>query len=383
MKKSLLIILSVLLLLVAVLAACGAPTKQAPTISGTPTTPVIVQQREGAFGRGGVAMPAPAPATPAFPSMEAGKGLAPDQQLDAERKIVRTASMALVVEDVPVAIERVSTMAVSFKGYVVNSNVFGDKDRLFGNISIRIPAERFDGAMRALRALAVEVTSETTNSRDVTEEFTDLSAQLKNLEATEAQLLKILDKAQTVEDTLNVQRELSRVRGDIERTKGRLQFLERTSATSLIDISLQQSKLDLEFKASRTTAKEREEIQFFAEISGGFDPYSYQWDLGDGTTSTEAFVSHVYRNDGKYTVTLSVTDDRGNKVTETRADYITIISGWNAGNIASNAWDGLVAFGQGLANVIIYLVIFIPVWLVVGGIALAIFYLYRRLRKKT
>ncbi|MBI2850060.1 MAG: DUF4349 domain-containing protein [Chloroflexi bacterium] len=380
MKKTLMI-LAVLLLLVAGLAACspartpekGIPSPTVPTAPSFPA-PVVVQQ-EGAFGRGGAVAPTPAPAFP--PTV-----ITADQQLDAERKIVRTGNVALVVEDVPSAIEQISGMAVSFNGFVVSSNVFGERDRLFGSISIRIAAERFDDAIRALRTLAVDVTNETTNSRDVTEEFVDLSAQLKNLEATEAQLLKILEKAETVEDTLNVQRELSRVRSDIERTKGRLQFLERTSSTSLIDISLQQSKLNLEFKASRTTAKEREEIQFAADVSGGFAPYSFHWELGDGTTSTEVFVSHAYRNDGKYTVTLTVTDDRGNKVTETRSDYITIIPGWNPGDIVGNAWDGLVAFGQGLANVIIYLVIFIPVWLVVGGIAIAVFVRYRRRQKK-
>jgi hypothetical protein len=90
-----------------------------------------------------------------------------------------------------------------------------------------------------------------------------------------------------VEDTLAVQRELSNVRSQIESTKGRIQFLERTSSTSLINVNLQQSKLDIDFAASSSVVKDRELIRFGASVSGGFSPYSYNWDLGDGTTSTE------------------------------------------------------------------------------------------------
>ncbi|MBM3155038.1 MAG: DUF4349 domain-containing protein, partial [Chloroflexi bacterium] len=70
----------------------------------------------------------------------------------------------------------------------------------------------------------------------------DLKAQLRNLEATEAQYLELLKKADNVEDILKVQRELSSVRGQIERVKGRIQYLERTSDMALIEVTLQQTK---------------------------------------------------------------------------------------------------------------------------------------------
>ena len=274
-------------------------------------------------------------------------------QLGADRMIVRTGNMALVVEDVSVAIEQITSMASRLTGYVVSSNVWQDRERLYGSISIRVPAERFDEAIKTLRALAVDVTTETTNSQDVTEEYTDLTSRLKNLKATEAQLLKILEKAEKVEDILAVQRELTDIRGQIEQTQGRMQYLERTAASSLISVSLQQSKLSLDFNASKTVIKEGEATFFNPDISGGFMPYSYQWELGDKTTSTEAGFPHAYKNDGKYSVTLTVTDDHGKKITRTRTDYITVLPGWSAGNIASSAWNGLVAFGHGLANVLI------------------------------
>lgn len=369
MKRSLLIIVVLLALF---LAACSpASTTQKSMGLTTPTAP----------GR------APAPEIVTPEEMSGGVPTPPtvittDQQLDVDRMIVRTGNMALVVNDIQQAIDTIAGLAGSFNGYVVSSNIYGQKDRLFGSISIRIPVEHFDETIRALRALAVEVTSETTNSQDVTEEYVDLKSKLKNLEATEAQLLTILAKAEKVEDILAVQRELTNVRGQIEQTKGRMQYLERTSSTSLINVSLQQSSLTVEFNANKTSVKVGEATWFSADVSGGFAPYSYRWDMGDGATSTEAAFSHSYRNEGSYIVKLTVTDDKGNTVEKIRADYITVIPGWSAGNIASSAWNGLVSFGRGLANVFIWLGIFSPVWLVLGAISYGIYW-YRRRPKKS
>ena len=226
----------------------------------------------------------------------------------------------------------------------------------------------------------MEVIVESTSSQDVTEEYVDLSARLSNLEATEQQLLMILNKAVEVEDILAVQRELTRVSEEIERIKGRMQYLERTAAMSLIDIRLEQSRLEVSFSASRVTAKEGEEIRFGSDIGGGVAPYSYQWDFGDGTTSTDNNPRHEYRSRGTYTVTLTVTDDRGSQDTETRSDYITVLPGWDAGSIASGAWNGLVGFGRVLANVFIWIGVFSPVWIIIGGVAL---FFWWRSKKKT
>ena len=302
-------------------------------------------------------------------------------EIGEDRMIARTGDMAMVVDDVESSIDSIKQLAETYEGWVVSSSMWKNGEALAGSISIRVLAEHFDSVLKALRTMAVEVQYENTSSRDVTEEYVDLSASLENLEATEQQLQVIMDKAETVEDILDVQRELTRVRGEIEQTKARMQYLEQTSSTSIIHIQLEESGLDINFTADkRRGIREGERIQFtLQEVSGGIAPYSYLWEFGDGETSTDENPSHSYDDSGYYTVSLTVTDDRGNTDTQVRDGYISVEPGWNAGSIASKAWNGLVTFGHVLGNILIWIGIFSPVWLIIGGL---IFWRVRKRRQK-
>ena len=323
--------------------------------------------------------PKPAPAAPS-PRPEEPTEVDSGQSWATERMIVRTGDMSLVVADVMTAIERIINLAEGYEGYVVSSNSWREGDRLVGAIAIRVPAERFDDAIRALRELAVEVNSESTSSQDVTEEYIDLSARLHNLEASEKQLLELMKQAGKVEEILEVQRELSKTRGEIEQTKGRMQYLEQTSSTSLVNVRLDQAELDVNFTASTRTVKVGQDVYFDPRIAGGVSPYSYEWDFGDGSTSTDVAPTHAYKSEGSYNVTLKVTDDRGQTVSKERDNYIDVLPGWSAGNVVRAAWNGLAVFGQVLADIFIWLGIFSPVWIVVGGIIY--FILWRRRKKR-
>lgn len=328
-------------------------------------------------------MPAPAPAPPPpgrgdVTVDEAGSGELV-QSWATERMIIRTGNIVLIVEDIEVVIDQITVLTSGMDGYVVSSQKWRDGDRLVGSIAIRVPAEQFSMAMRALRNLAVEVRSESISSKDVTEEYVDLSSKLKNLEATEEQLLRLMEKGETVEEILKVQRELSNTRADIEQTKGRMQYLERTSETSLIEVILEQSKLDVKLTASSRSVKEGEDIRFDADIAGGFAPFSYEWDFGDGNTSTSERPRYSYDSPGTYTVKLTVVDDHGNTDYDEREQYITVLPGWSAGNVASSAWNGLVTFGRVVINILIWVGIFSPVWIIIGGI---VYWRLRRRRKR-
>ncbi len=319
--------------------------------------------------------------TTAYSKSQSGDGTyySTAYQIDQQRMIIRTGNLYLVVEDVASAMQQIMDMAGANGGYVVNSNSWKDNERMMGNISIRVEAARFFDSLASLKALAVEVRSETTSGQDVTEEYIDLEAQLTTLEASETQLLALMEQAGTVEEILGVQQELTRTRTQIEQVKGRMQYLEQSAALSMISVNLEQSKLTVEFSAGARVVKAGEGVAFNPDVAGGFSPYTYEWSFGDGDTSTESHPSHQYRDDGTYTLSLTVTDDRGNAETYTREDYVTVNPGWKAGSVADSAWKGLVGFGRVLLNILIWLGIFSPVWIV---ILVVVFLVVRRKRNR-
>jgi hypothetical protein len=297
----------------------------------------------------------------------------------AERMIIRTADLQLVVTDVAAAIGEITGLAGDYGGFVVSSNSWQDRDRMMGNITFRVAAENFNAALAALHGLAVDIRAESTSGQDVTEEYVDLSARLSNLQAAETQLLQLMAQSGNVSEILEVQRELVKTRGEIEQIKGRMQYLEQSAAMSYISVTLEQSRLTVEFNAGTRNAREGEQVFFSANVLGGFEPYSYEWDFGDGATSTEANPGHTYRADGIYSVSLKVTDDRGTTESAERKDYITVKPGWDAGGVASGAWNGVVVFFRVLANILIWVGYFSIVWI---PVLVILYFAWWRRRKK-
>jgi hypothetical protein len=168
-------------------------------------------------------------------------GAGPDANglvLSQERKIVQTASMQLQVEEVGGAFEEVGRIAAAAGGFVASSSFSYKGDVQVAAVSIRVPAARYQGVLAELRDLGVKVDAENSNASDVTEEYTDLAARLRNLEATEQQLLTLLNRAETIADILTVQDRLNNVRGEIEQVKGRMQLLDNLTDLATITVHL-------------------------------------------------------------------------------------------------------------------------------------------------
>ena len=310
---------------------------------------------------------------------EEGVGITAGEPAEIDRMVVRNGSMELVVEDVSATSQAIGQVAATFDGHVVSSSIFEKEGRTFGSVVIRVDGDRFDAALSAIRILAVEVLRETTSSRDVTEEYVDLSARKGNLERTEEQLLALMEQAGTVEELLAVQREVSRVRGEIEQLEGRMRYLEQTSATSLIEVLLNEAVLSASLTADGRVVDEGEAVSFESDVFGGFAPYTYDWDFGDGGTSNDINPTYIYEDEGWYDVRLKVTDDRSATATAYRDYYIEVRGVWSPGDVLRGAIDGLGSFGRGLLGLTIWLLVFTPLWAVLAGI----FYLVRRLVRRS
>ncbi len=159
-----------------------------------------------------------------------------------ERMIIWTGDISLVVKDAEESLEKAQAIAKDLGGYVVNSSSWFEEKQLRARLTIRVPAEEFDTAMAGLKDLAIRVENTNVSTQDVTEEYTDLDSRLRNLEATETELLELLtevrERTGKAEDILAVHREVSSIRGQIEQAKGRMQYLEQMTAMATIDIGL-------------------------------------------------------------------------------------------------------------------------------------------------
>lgn len=160
-------------------------------------------------------------------------------QNNQERLIIRTGNMGLVVSDTEEAMADITHMVEQNGGWVVSANLYQYNEKAkSGEITMRVPASGFNSAMAALKEMAVKVQHENVSGQDVTEEFVDLEARLANLEATAVRVRAFLDEAETVEEALAVNQELSRLDGEIEVIKGRMKYLSQSAAYSTITVSL-------------------------------------------------------------------------------------------------------------------------------------------------
>jgi hypothetical protein len=130
-------------------------------------------------------------------------------------------------------------VADSYAGFVVESFASqGSGKRIAeGSLVLRIPAESYDSALSRLRELG-KVESLEESGQDVSKEFVDLNARIRQLRAVEAQLLELLQRADDVPAALAVQNQLSQVQLDLEQARGRLQYLDNRVAFATISMSM-------------------------------------------------------------------------------------------------------------------------------------------------
>lgn len=232
---------------------------------------------------------------------EAAAPSAPTQGI--VRKEIKTGSLSLVVDDVPLSVEKITGFAKTQEGYVVSTHMSKGSRFPTASVSLRIPAEKFDASMSELKKFG-ELEGVQVQGQDVTEEYVDLEARLKNFRVTETQFAEIMKKAQKIEDILAVQAELSEVRGEIESLEGRKKYLDQNVAYSVISVNL-----------------------------------------------------------------------------STSADQLPIVDEaekWKPLAIFKIAVRNLLSVGQGLLNVVIWLLVFLPVW---GLIGVLVYYLKKRFLK--
>ena len=155
-----------------------------------------------------------------------------------DRKLVRTATLGLIVKTPAETGEKIVQLAQGAGGFLVTSNVNGGADAISASLTIRVPAATFDEVRAQIRKLGLRVENESIEAQDVTKQYVDHEARLRNLRAEEQQYLGILRKAANVKDTLEVSDKLNEIRGAIEERQAEFEVLSKQVETVAINITL-------------------------------------------------------------------------------------------------------------------------------------------------
>ena len=165
------------------------------------------------------------------------------QPADVARRIIYEAEINLVVKDVSTVESQIAALLKEHQGYVAESAIDRTQgEELSGRWRVRIPVEHFDVFLNAVAKLGVAESRKQT-AQDVTEEFVDLEAQISNKRKLEERIVELVqNQSGEIKDVIEVERELGRVRGEIEQMEGRLRYL--TNRAELTTVSIVAREVD-------------------------------------------------------------------------------------------------------------------------------------------
>ncbi len=162
----------------------------------------------------------------------------------SSRLIIRNGSISIQVEDTRQTRDDIDGLVASLAdlgAFTISSNEYGHEEERSPYISmvIRVPADQFDSVMDKLAGMAVRVNERIESADDVTEEFVDLQNRIEALEAGRDRLLEIMMNADTTEDLLYAEAQLTIREAELEALKGRLKYLSQSALLSRISIDIQ------------------------------------------------------------------------------------------------------------------------------------------------
>ncbi len=157
-----------------------------------------------------------------------------------EQKLIKTGYVNIEVENYKATRGKIIAAVRQNKGYISSDNEENSSYRTGSSMIIRVPKQNFDTLLNSITVLAKRVESKQVSLKDVTEEFVDIQARLKNKKQVEARYVEILKKAKTIKDILQVEEHLRKLREEIEAKEGRLKYLQSQVSYSTIHLQVYQ-----------------------------------------------------------------------------------------------------------------------------------------------
>lgn len=207
-----------------VVLVLGCSRDEAPEALSRPAT--VASQAAPGSGSG------PAPAVE-----EAAQEPTGDPPPPAGRRVIHAATLSVRTEDPRRAAQRAAKLSIAAGGYVANQNMDGAGERIARvDMVLRVPAEKLTAVLGSLRGEG-KLLSESMTGEDITTRYADLGAQLRAKRRLEERLLELLARTGAIKDVLEAEKELARVRAEIERLEGQTRRFDQLVRFATIEVS--------------------------------------------------------------------------------------------------------------------------------------------------
>lgn len=159
-----------------------------------------------------------------------------------DTKIIKTAQLRFETQDLQTSFSSINKATKTYKAYIQNDNSGSDYGSIYRNITLRVPNTNFDAFIAEISKGVSHFDRKEISAQDVTEEFVDVEARLKAKRTLENRYLEILKKANKISEILEIEKQLSLIREEIEVAEGRLKYLQNRVSMSTISIEMYTEK---------------------------------------------------------------------------------------------------------------------------------------------
>lgn len=166
-----------------------------------------------------------------------------------DQKIIKTSYLTFETESVEKTFQQIHKLVIKYKGQIQNDNTYKGSGNITRSLVLRIPINHFSNTIDSISKNVDVFDNKHIKLKNVTEEFIDLEARLKTKKILENRYLQLLSKANTVSEMLEIEKEISKIREEIEAKQGRLNYLENQVSFSTLNLEFYET---VEFKVSKS-----------------------------------------------------------------------------------------------------------------------------------
>jgi hypothetical protein len=243
----------------------------------------------------------------------------------------------------------VVALAYSVGGYVAYQSTYSNS----AYVVIRVPATQYQQVLSKVEAMGT-VISLSSNSNDVSVQYTDMNATLASLRTEQGALLKLLNQSSTINSTLAIETQLEQVNTQINEVESQIlqtkTLIEYSTINVTISETAQLAALSMTLSATPINGTAPLSVTFNAVVKGGAQPYVVNYNFGDGYASQGQIIIHTYFQAGTYKVLVSTTDQNGTVVSSSTTVKVVAAPAQSGvqtflgsvGNLFTNVVEGIV-----------------------------------------